>query len=147
VSFGVDELGGLTPTDPRQAEVEPLEDEVPAPRAVLVLGTAHVVPLDAAIRHHVRRFAPDAVALELDRARLRGLLTDPVQREKPGFGYGLVAKFQQKVAQDLGGEVGEEMLAAREAATELGVPVALVDRPVQQTLDRLPEEMGWWERA
>jgi pheromone shutdown protein TraB len=147
VSLGVDEIGGLTPTDPRQAEVEPLEDDQPAPREVLILGTAHVVPIEDAIRHHVHRFAPDAVALELDQARLRGLLTDPEEREKPGFGYGLIAKFQQKVARDLGGEVGEEMLAAREAATMRGIPVALVDRPVQQTLDRLLDEMGWWERA
>ncbi len=114
--------------------------------SLLILGTAHVVPLTRAIHHHVFEHDPGAVALELDHQRLRGLLMDPEHRERPGFGYGLVARFQEKIAEDLGGEVGEEMLAAREAAMLLGVPVALVDRPVNETLDRLLDAMGWWER-
>lgn len=144
-----DDPRGLTPTVSTQPETETDEDEADEPPAtsLLILGTAHVVPLENAIQHHVFEFDPGAVALELDPDRLRGLLADPDEREQPGWGYGLIAKFQEKIAGDLGGEVGEEMLAAREAAMLEGVPVALVDRPVRETLDRLLDEMGWIERA
>jgi pheromone shutdown protein TraB len=113
---------------------------------VLVLGTAHVVPITNAVQHHIFEFDPDSVALELDAQRLRGLMTDPENRESAGFGYGLIQKFQQRVADDMGGEVGEEMLAAREAGMLLDVPVALVDKPARQTLQRLLDEMSWGER-
>lgn len=128
---------------------EPVEtpaEEAAADRIVLLLGTAHVVPLRTAIQHHIFDFKPGAVALELDRDRLEGLLARPEDRERPGFGYGLVQRFQERIASDLGGVVGDEMLAAREAAMLLGVPVALVDRPAQQTVQRLIAEMGWGER-
>jgi pheromone shutdown protein TraB len=127
------------PADAEEAGEEP-EPEV------LILGTAHVVPLHRAIQHHVFEFEPDAVALELDSERLRGLLTDPEDRPDPGFGYGFIQRFQQRVAEDLGGEVGEEMLAAREAGMLLQVPVALVDKPARKTVSRLLDEMGWGER-
>lgn len=135
-----------TSTAPPEASVQTEDDTVDPPPEVLLLGTAHVVPLRDAIQHHIFEFDPAAVALELDADRLRGLLTDPSQREKPGFGYGLVAKFQQRVADEMGGEVGEEMLSAREAGMLLGVPVALVDQPAPETLERMLDEMGWIER-
>ncbi|MDX1611378.1 MAG: TraB/GumN family protein [Candidatus Thermoplasmatota archaeon] len=125
-----------------QGSDEP-EEVVPT---VLLLGTAHVVPLRKAIQHHIFEFQPDAVALELDRARLQGLLAPPEDRQKGGMAYGFIARFQQKVADDLGGSVGDEMLAGREAAMLLGVPVALVDAPAQETFRRLIQEMGWGER-
>lgn len=122
------------------------DDEEPHEPAVLLLGTAHVVPLRQAIQHHIFEFDADVVALELDQARLQGLLTPPEERERGGFAYGLIARFQEKVADDLGGSVGDEMLAGREAAMLLGIPVALIDQPAQQTFRRLLREMGWWER-
>lgn len=131
--------------DPAQPEAETDEEDQREPH-VLVLGTAHVVPIENAVRHHVFEFDPNAVALELDAERLRGLLTDPENRETGGFGYGMIQKFQQRVADDMGGEVGEEMLAAREAGMLLGVPVALVDKSARETLSRLLDEMGWGER-
>lgn len=136
------------PGDDAAESEAPAEDEVeeePEPE-VLILGTAHVVPLQRAIRHHIFEFDPDAVALELDSERLRGLLTDPEDRPDPGFGYGFIQRFQERVADDLGGEVGEEMLAAREAGMLLQVPVALVDKPARETVRRLLDEMGWGER-
>lgn len=129
-----------------QDEAEAAPDEGHGP-AVLLLGTAHVVPLRQAIQHHIFEFDADVVALELDQARLQGLLTPPEERERGGFAYGLIARFQEKVAEDLGGNVGDEMLAGREAAMLLGIPVALIDQPAQQTFRRLIREMGWWERV
>lgn len=114
---------------------------------MLILGTAHVVPLRDAVQHEIFEFEPGAVALELDSDRLRGLLAEPDERTSPGWGYGLVARFQERVAEEMGGEVGEEMLAAREAGMLLSVPVALVDLPAQETLKRLVDEMGWIERV
>lgn len=141
-----DAFSPVTPTDPQQGSFQDLDEEDEREPSLLILGTAHVVPLTRAIHHHIFEHDPGAVALELDHQRMRGLLMDPEDRERPGFGYGLVARFQEKIAEDLGGEVGEEMLAAREAAMLLDVPVALVDRPVNETLDRLLDEMGWGER-
>lgn len=134
-----------TSTDPAQ-DADPEEAEEPPEPAVLILGTAHVVPLRNAVQQEIFGFDPGAVAVELDADRLRGLLADPEDRERPGWGYGLVAKLQRRVADEMGGEVGEEMLAAREAGMLLGVPVALVDRPAQETVDRLLDQMGWIER-
>lgn len=135
-----------TASEPSLEAAEAAEaSERPEP-VILLLGTAHVVPLRNQIQHRIFEFDPGAVALELDSDRLRGLLADPDEREKPSWGYGLVAKFQERVAEEMGGEVGEEMLAAREAGMLLGVPVALVDRPAPETLDRLLDQMGWIER-
>lgn len=139
---GADEASTEAESSPTVSETEadPIEPEV------LILGTAHVVPLHRAIQHHIFEFEPDAVALELDSERLRGLLSDPEDRADPGFGYGFIQRFQQRVAEDMGGEVGEEMLAAREAGMLLQVPVALVDKPARETVTRLLDEMGWGER-
>lgn len=136
------QAGSAVPKTDAEAE----EDEEPVDPEVMILGTAHVVPLQRAIQHHIFEFEPDVVALELDSERLRGLLAEPDDRGEPGFGYGLVQRFQQRVAEDMGGEVGEEMIAAREAGMLLQVPVALVDKPARETVSRLLDEMGWIER-
>lgn len=107
---------------------------------ITLLGVGHVFGMGGRIRAEIAGRRPDLVCLELDEARLQAL-------EAPGGGrpsglYGTLAAFQQRVAAQYGSAVGEEMLAAREAAQDLGIPVALIDRDARETWRRFRSALG-----
>ncbi|MFW9792839.1 MAG: TraB/GumN family protein [Candidatus Thorarchaeota archaeon] len=92
-------------------------------------------------RRVVKETKPDVVAVELDHERYQ-LLTDPQKEEN-------IAPFAGDAAQDLmqqlamlekslgeitGSNVGDEMIAAIEEGREVGAKIALVDRPMPETI-------------
>lgn len=108
---------------------------------ITLLGVGHVFGLGPRIRQEILARRPDAVCLELDEFRLRALEAPVPRRIPPGL-YGILAAFQRRIAEAYGGDVGEEMLAAREAGRELGVPVILMDRDSRETWGQLQAAMG-----
>jgi pheromone shutdown-related protein TraB len=129
-------------------------------REFVLVGTAHVSSESVAdVRRIVAEERPDVVCVELDEGRHRSLTGEAgwheldigkVLREGKGFlllANLVLASFQRRLGSDLGVKPGEEMVAAAEAARELGVPCVLADRDIQVTLRRAWASTGWWGRS
>jgi pheromone shutdown protein TraB len=68
------------------------------------------------------------VCLELDRGRFQSLLERPkTGMERAPVMYQMMASFQQRIADQYGTAVGNEMLAAAEAARDLKAHLAFID--------------------
>jgi pheromone shutdown protein TraB len=148
--------------------VVPLEASAPAgPTAVVerggvtftLLGTAHVSPASAAeVEAAVASGRFDAVAVELDAGRYAAI-SDPGSYAKVDLfqvlrsgKMGMLAlslalgAFQQRLAEQLGIEPGQEFRAAIAGAKAAGVPLLLIDRDLGVTLRRVQANVPWWQR-
>jgi pheromone shutdown protein TraB len=115
---------------------------------VTVVGTAHVS--EASVREVETRIAedqPDIVAVELDEGRYRQM-----QGEQPDdldasdllkgntvfqfLAYWMLSYIQTRLGDQFDVEPGADMMAAIETAEKHGIDVALVDRDIQQTIQR-----------
>ena len=126
-------------------------------REFILLGTAHVSrdSVDE-VRRTISELEPDRVCVEIDEARHHALVEKRswesldiyrVIRERKGFlllGNLVLSSFQRRMGADLGVTPGEEMLAAIDAARELGIPTSFVDRQIQTTLRRAWSQTGFW---
>jgi len=125
------------------SRVEYIDDQL------CLLGTAHVsaTSIDD-VKHLIKSFQPDIVALELDAGRLDELTSGRRLDEeslakviKEGraplvLAQCLLSSQQRKVAEKTQQMPGGELLAAHDAAKATGLRVELVDRDVQVTLKR-----------
>ena len=124
-----------------------------------LLGTAHVSKASA---QEVERLIDsgefEAVAVELDKNRYAAI-TDPdrwsrtnlfevIRQGKAGMVAANLAlgAFQQRLADQLGIEPGQEMRVAIRAARAAGLPVLLIDRDIGITLRRVYRSVPWWRR-
>ena len=127
--------------------------------AITILGTAHVSNNSVdTVRKMIASGDYDAVALELCENRQRALLDpdaitklDLVQVIRKGRGPMVIASlamgaFQQRIADQLGVEVGGEMRAAIEVAEQYDIPVTLIDRDIGTTLKRIYRNVPFWKR-
>ncbi|MHA1769083.1 MAG: TraB domain-containing protein [Candidatus Thorarchaeota archaeon] len=88
---------------------------------------------------------PDVVAVELDHDRYKQLLDNDDQKsERPSVTGDVAQDLLQQFAQlenalgDVtGSEAGEEMMAAIEEGRKIGAKVALVDRPLKETMRQM----------
>lgn len=58
----------------------------------------------------------------------------------------LLAVFSSKISSDVGRPFGEEFRAARTASEEIGAQLVLGDRPIEITLERAWNSLGWAEK-
>jgi len=113
---------------------------------VNILGVNHVSKksienIDKALEKDV-----DAVCLELDRDRLKSLLKGDRSLPKPtliktlgvsGYLFSLVATvIQRAIGKYTGVLPGDEMLHGFNEAKKTNTPIALIDRPIPQTLQK-----------
>ena len=128
-----------------------------------IIGTAHVSAdsvnevKDAIYEQH-----PDIVAIELDRGRYTKLkkemmgieeddtisVTQIIKENKVGLFLTttLLGYFQSKIGADVDVKPGSEMVGAIEACEDLGIPIALIDREINTTLQRALNKMGFMEK-
>ncbi|NOZ82270.1 MAG: TraB/GumN family protein [Euryarchaeota archaeon] len=113
---------------------------------ITIIGTAHISEESVEeVRQRIQELKPAVVAVELDERRLRGLqsqehppIVELLKRENPGvllFSI-LMMSLQTKLGREVGVQPGSEMLAAIEAARQVGAQVALIDRDLRVTLRR-----------
>jgi len=129
-------------------------------REIILVGTAHIskesIEEAAAI---IRTEHPDRVCVELDEGRLQSLTNDKGWQEldiskvlKDGKGFLLLANlvlssFQKRMGEDVGVKPGDEMKEAIKVAAEEGIPTAMVDRPIQVTLQRAWAKNNLWGKS
>lgn len=128
-----------------------------------IIGTAHVSAdsveevKDAIYEQH-----PDVVAIELDYGRYTKLkkemmgieeddsisVTRIIKENKVGlfFVTTLLGYFQSKIGDDVDVRPGSEMVGAIEACEDLEIPIALIDREINTTLQRALNKMGFMEK-
>ncbi|MEM4247818.1 MAG: TraB/GumN family protein [Candidatus Nanoarchaeia archaeon] len=123
---------------------------------VEILGTSHIARQSIiAIRNKIVEFKPDIIAVELDKYRLPYLfeprsklrLQDIARLGFMGFLFNAIGGWlQKKLGEKVGLMPGADMRAAIKAAQFAKIPVALIDRPIMITMQRLSTEMGFWEK-
>lgn len=124
-----------------------------------VVGTAHVSQRSVEeVREVIAQVKPDVVCVELDKGRYDALTKDSAFRDLDVFkvvregktlyllAHLALASYQRRIGASLGVKPGAELVAAVEAASEHGIPHALIDRDIQITLKRTWKNIGLWRR-
>ncbi len=138
---------------------EPLQSLQVGTSRVTLLGTAHVSRASAeAVRQMIRSKEFDVICIELCQSRRKSLMHPEQLAEMDLFAvirqgranlvtaHLALGAYQQRMAEQLGVELGLEMKAAIEEASVLGLPVVLIDREVGITLNRVYRNMSFWKR-
>jgi pheromone shutdown protein TraB len=113
---------------------------------ITLVGTGHVLDIGKQVRSIIRARRPAVVALELDPPRFHAL-QHPEQRGSAPVVYMLLAFVQRRIAQDYGGQAGDEMLAAADEGKSNGAMVALIDKDARATFEDLRTEMPYEEKV
>ena len=114
---------------------------------IVFIGVIHTdVDSVHQVRKAVREVRPDVVAVELDRDRYQQLLHPPTDEEiaeaSPSGDvihdlFQQISLLERNLGSITGSDVGSEMLAAIEEGRKLGARIALVDRPIQATIQAM----------
>lgn len=112
---------------------------------ITIVGVGHVFAISENVKALIRSRRPEVVCLELDPGRYRALVHREESRTVP-LQYRLLGYFQKRMASKFGTEVGDEMLAAVEAAREVGAKVALIDMDAASVFARLWKRMSFKEK-
>lgn len=126
-------------------------------REIILVGTAHISKESMEeVDKTVRDTLPDCVAVELDEQRYESIKSPEawknldivkVLKEKRGFimlANLVLSSFQRRMGADVGVKPGDEMRSALTVSEELGIPVEMVDRPIQTTLRRAWAKNSLW---
>lgn len=112
---------------------------------ITLVGVGHVFEISEQVKAVIRARHPSVVCLELDAGRYTTLVNRNTPRTIP-LQYRLLAYFQKRMAEKFGTEVGDEMMAAAEAAKEMGAGVALIDVDANRMFAELWKKMSFKER-
>lgn len=129
-----------------------------------IIGTAHVSEESVKeVKDAIYEQQPDIVAIELDRGRYNRIrnemagieedshipVTQIIKENKIGvfLASTLLGYFQSKIGEDVDVKPGSEMIGAIEAAEDLKIPIALIDRDINVTLQRALNKMTFKEKA
>jgi len=133
------------------------------PGSLEIIGTAHVSEKSVEkVRNTILEKKPDVVAVELCINRYNNLMNErnaiDTKKEfqikeliKGGnlslfLISGFLAYMQRKIGDEVGVKPGSEMLAAIDAANEVGARVVLIDRDISITLKRVIKKMSFIEK-
>ncbi|MFZ2071937.1 MAG: TraB/GumN family protein [Halobacteriota archaeon] len=124
---------------------------------IILVGTGHILEKSVReVEEAIEREKPDVVAVELCAARYDALMgkvgefsvKDVIAGGKPFLmlTHWLLAYVQRKMGNELGVEPGADMMAAIKKAEAIGCQIALVDRPIQITMQRFWKKMKFMEK-
>jgi pheromone shutdown protein TraB len=113
---------------------------------ITLIGVGHVFAISDNVKQVIRTRRPQVVCLELDPARYQSLLHRDEPRSVP-IQYRLLSYLQTRMADKFDTQVGDEMLAAAEAAGEVGAKVALIDMDAGRVFRQLWKRMSLKEKA
>ena len=120
---------------------------------ITIIGTGHVFNLAEPVSFIVKNTWPDAVLIELDVARYQYLMNrqeNPEQEDSAAGAsaiYKQTAKYQQKMSEENGTQVGGEFLAAVNTGRLAGAEIIPIDTNAMQVLDQMWDEMSFKEKV
>ncbi len=124
---------------------------------IRIIGTSHIARQSVEeVKAAIFEFKPEIVAVELDYPRYQALTTG----KKKGIGWGdiryigfkgfLFALIGEYVEKKLGKVVntkpGADMLSAIKTAKQMGIPIALIDQNISDTLRNFSKSLSWKEK-
>jgi pheromone shutdown-related protein TraB len=123
---------------------------------ITIIPTAHISQESVEeVKRRIQELKPDLVAVELCESRYKGLIE---QRDIPiidlirGRNSALVianivlSLLQRKLGEEVGVKPGKEMLAAIDAAKEIGADYTFIDRDIKITFNRTFSKMTFFEK-
>lgn len=123
---------------------------------IVLVGTSHVSKQSSKlIKKEFLNFKPDIICVELDKERLRSLISGKSKIKLSmirhigvtGFLFALIGKYvQQKLGKVTGVTPGEDMLTAVKLAGKNKKKLALIDRNVALTMRRLSKNVSFSEK-
>ena len=114
---------------------------------ITLLGVGHVFDIGGRVKEVIRDRMPNVVCIELDDYRYYALThKEEVKGWEPPL-HMLLAAFQRRIAKMYKVEVGSEMIAAVDAAKEVGARVAFIDMESDLVFKRIMEEMTFEEKV
>jgi pheromone shutdown protein TraB len=94
---------------------------------ITLVGAGHIFSIREAIRYIIYFNRPNAVCVELDELRYEALENQVDRYTDAPFLMKRLQKIYDKAAEVSGGELGEEMLGAVQAAKDLSIPHFFID--------------------
>lgn len=115
---------------------------------IILVGVGHIFDIREKVKNIIYSINPQMVALELDPARFYSLShrEEGHPSDVPMI-YQLLARFQSNLAKEYGSEVGSEMIAAAEAAKNIGAKLALIDMDAVTMFAKMRKSMSMREKA
>lgn len=119
---------------------------------ITIIGTGHVFNLAEPVSFIVKNTWPDAVLLELDVGRMNSLTRarddssgDKDDREISAI-YRQTARYQQRMSEEYGAQVGGEFLAAINTGKLAGAAIIPIDKDAMKIINEMWDEMSATER-
>ena len=119
---------------------------------ITIIGTGHVFNLAEPVSFIVKNTWPDAVLIELDVSRYEYLMnlqnepSDPGKTTEMSSIYKQTARYQQKMSEENGTQVGGEFLAAVNTGRLAGADIFPIDTNAMQVLNEMWDEMSFKEK-
>lgn len=119
---------------------------------ITIIGTGHVFNLAEPVSFIVKNTWPDAVLVELDVSRYNHLMNAQSNGGKaeddPEMSaiYKQTAKYQQRLSEENGTQVGGEFLAAINTGKLAGADIIPIDTNAMQVMNEMWDEMSFGER-
>ena len=122
-----------------------------------LIGTSHIaIESVKEVEEFINKIKPELVALELDRARFRGLMSEEKQKLRladifrigiKGYIFSLIGAYiEKKLGSIVGVKPGDEMKKAAFSARNIGAKIALIDQRIDITLNRFSKSLTWKEK-
>ena len=120
---------------------------------ITIIGTGHVFNLAEPVSFIVKNTWPDAVLIELDMSRYNSLMNSQKegaeQMEDPEMSaiYRQTAKYQQKMSEEYGAQLGGEFLAAVNTGRLAGAEIIPIDTDAMRVMNDMWDEMSLGEKV
>lgn len=107
---------------------------------IKIIGTSHISSDSITeVQEAIDELDPDIVAVELDPVRLRALKQGTKQQRARSPLLFVMQYIQEKLGETVGMTPGTELLKAAEHAESRGIPVALIDQHISETMDKVKQ--------
>jgi len=124
---------------------------------LIVIGTSHISSQSVQeVEQVINQEQPQIIAVELDKNRLTALISNNKRKLSisalptigvKGYLFALIGSYiQKKMGKVVNIEPGSEMLTAINLAKKNKVDLALIDQPIEITLQRFSREFTWKEK-
>lgn len=118
---------------------------------ITIVGTGHVFNLAEPVAFIVKNTWPDAVLLELDVGRMNAMTmaqSGKASDEEPEMSaiYRQTSKYQQRMSEEHGAQLGGEFLAAINAGRLAGAAIVPIDTDAMRVMNEMWAEMSAKER-
>ena len=112
---------------------------------ITLIGVGHVFNIRTNIEQLITERMPSVVCVELDKFRYQALINRQRTDDGPII-YQMLSKFQKKMANKYGVDVGEEMLGAISTAKKIGAKLAFIDVDASFVFERFWKSMSFSEK-